>query len=123
MKNHQLWKYYQACKQDTLCNHLNQAKIREWIKEYAPRIESLSKRMIELQEKYYQTKGFKNDQLDVVMEETETPDGKKIMRPKLQEGKTDADYQKEVSELMSRDIAMTNIKVVQGNGNGLKLIK
>lgn len=118
MKNSQLWKYYQAAKQDTFCNFLNQAKIKQFFQDYGPRIESLAARMIELQEKFYETKGYDKGQLEVVTEEVTGADGKKMMRPKLKEGMTDADYQKEYAELMSRDIAMTNIKVV-GNGNGL----
>lgn len=117
MTNKQLWDYYQTSKKDTFCNFLNKSKIREFYREYGIRIETLAKKMIAIQEKYYESKGFKpNGQLDVVLEEVEI-DGKKQIRPKLREGMTDADFKKEHNELMSQDIVGSGLKIIQPNGH------
>lgn len=113
MTNRQLWNYYQSSKQDTFCNFVNKPKIREFYREYGIRIDTLAKKMVEIQEKYYESKGFKqNGTLDIVLEEIEN-DGKKSMRPKLREGMTDEGFKKEYDELMSQDIIGSTLKIVK----------
>lgn len=135
MRNLDLLNYHKDFSQNNGINFLLQSKIRDFYKEHGGRINSLNEKVIAIQEKYFVTEGFnQQNQLKIKQEQefTEKVEKKKVwlfftkevkvkvpgkMKYVMKEGMTFEDYNKEMNALM-----MQGIVPIHTNGNGLKIV-
>lgn len=135
MRNLDLLNYHKDFSQNTGQNYILRSRIQDFYKEHGGRINSLNEKVIALQEKYFVTDGFnQQNQLKIKQEQemVEKVEKKKYlffftkevkvkvpgkMKYVMKEGMLFEDYNKEMTALMMQDIVP-----IHTNGNGLKIV-